>query len=71
MKVMVDINVAIIGCGNVVQGHFVAWRRIPYAKVVAVCDTDKKAVEKVALDWKISRRFTSLSKMSEFKEITL
>jgi len=71
VKVMVDINVAIIGCDNVANNHFVAWRRIPYAKVVAIRDTNKKAVERVALDWKISRRFTSVSEMSELKEITL
>ena len=68
---MVDINVAIVGCGNVAHGHFVAWRRIPYAKVVAVCDTNRKTVERVARDWKIPRSFTSVSKLSEFKEITL
>jgi len=70
VKVIVDINVAIIGCGNVASSHFAAWSRIPYAKVVAVCDTNERAVERVALDWKISRRFTSSYKMSEFKEIT-
>jgi len=68
---MIDINVAIVGCGNVAHGHFVAWSRIPYAKVVAVCDTNKRAVERVARDWKIPRSFTSVSEMSEVKEITL
>ena len=71
MKAMASINVAIVGCGNVVHGHLAAWRRIPYARVVAVCDTNKKAVERVARDWKIPRSFTSVSELSEVKEITL
>jgi UDP-N-acetylglucosamine 3-dehydrogenase len=55
----------------VAQGHLAAWRRIPYAKIVAVCDTNAKAVERVAKDWKIPRSFTSTSEISGYKEATL
>jgi len=68
---MANIGVALVGCGNVAQGHLAAWRRIPYAKVVAVCDTNAKAVERVAKDWKIPRRFASISEISDCKEATL
>ena len=68
---MVNINVAVIGCGYVAITHLSAWRRIPYARVVAVCDTNKKAVEKAARVWKIPKAFTSVSEMSDSKEITL
>jgi len=68
---MTDINVALIGCGYVSNGHLKAWRRIPYAKIVAVCDTNRKAAEKTATDWKISRKFTSVSEMSDSKDIAL
>jgi len=71
VKAMVDIKVAVIGCGNVSDVHFAAWRRIPYAEIVAVCDTNKEAVERAAKDWKIPRSFTSVSEMNEIKEITL
>jgi len=68
---MANINVAIVGCGFVAKSHFAAWRRIPYTKVVAICDTNKKTVERAAVDWKIPRSFTSVSEMSDFKEVTL
>lgn len=68
---MADINVAIVGCGVVASSHLAAWRRIPYAKVAAVCDTNRKRVEKSARNWKIPQSFTSVSKMSNSKEITL
>lgn len=71
VKVMADINVAIVGCGLVAKSHFAAWRRIPYAKVVAICDTNEKAAERAARVWKIPRRFNSVSEMIDFKEITL
>jgi predicted dehydrogenase len=68
---MASIGVVLVGCGNVAQGHLAAWRRIPYAKIVAVCDTNAKAVERVAKDWKIPRSFTSVSEISGYKEATL
>lgn len=68
---MADIGVAVVGCGYVVASHLAAWRRIPYAKIVAVCDSNLKAVDKVASDWGVSKRFTSVSEMSDSREITL
>lgn len=68
---LAKINVAIVGCGYVSKSHFAAWRRIPFAKVVAVCDTNEKAVAKAARDWKIPKSFTSISEMIDFNEITL
>lgn len=62
---------AIVGCGNVTHGHLAAWRRIPYAKVVALCDTNVEVVKKAAWDWKIPRSFTSVSEMTDLKEATL
>lgn len=68
---MTDIKVAIVGCGFVAASHFAAWRRIPYAKVAAICDTNKQAVEKTARDWKIPRSFNSTPELSDSKEVTL
>ena len=68
---MAKINVAVIGCGYVSKSHFAAWARIPFAKVVAVCDTNEKAVAKAARDWNIPKQFTSISKMIDFKKVTL
>lgn len=68
---MVNINVAIVGCGNAAISHLKAWRRIPYAKVIALCDTNMKAVERVAQNWKIPQRFTSINEMARMKRVTL
>lgn len=71
LKAVVDINVAIVGCGNAAISHLKAWSRVPYARIVALCDTNKKAVERVAQDWKIPQRFTSIDEMTGLKKITL
>lgn len=62
---------AIVGCGAIAYIHYMAWHRIPYAKVVAVCDTNKATVERVAREWKIPKSFTSTSDLSDFTEVTL
>jgi len=71
VKIMADINVGIVGCGLAANIHFGAWRKIPYAKVVAICDTNKKAAGRAARDRGIPQSFNSVSKMSDSKEITL
>ena len=71
MIALKNINVALVGCGYVSNSHLRAWSRIPYAKIVAVCDNNVKAVDKVAREWKIERRFTSVSEISSLKDITL
>jgi len=68
---MAEINVAIVGCGFVANSHFAAWREIPYAKIVAVCDADETAATKAASKWKIPKAFSSTSMMIDSKEITL
>ena len=71
MLVLKNINVALVGCGYVSSSHLAAWRRIPYAKVVAACDSNVKIVEKTARDWKIPRTYTSVSDMSDSNKIDL
>jgi predicted dehydrogenase len=71
VKVMMDINVAIVGCGYVDNSHLAAWHRIPYAKVLAVCDNNEQAAERTAKKWKIPQKFTSVSEMSDSKLISL
>jgi predicted dehydrogenase len=68
---MSKIRVAIVGCGNISDIHNIAWRRIPYVEVAAVCDTNKAAVERFAGKWNITRSFTSTSDLSDFGEVTL
>ena len=68
---MAKVNVALVGCGYVANSHFAAWKKIPDARVVAVCDPNKKAAAKAAAMWKISKVFNSASEMSDYEEITL
>lgn len=68
---MTEINVAIVGCGAVANSHFVAWRRILYAKVIAVCDSNNEAAEKAARNWRVPLKFNSVFEMIDSKVITL
>jgi predicted dehydrogenase len=43
---MARINVAIVGCGFVARGHLAAWRKIPQATVVAICDANEDALRR-------------------------
>lgn len=71
VKNMAEIGVGIVGCGYVATSHLAAWRRIPFANVIAVCDSNVKAVNRFSRDWKIPKMFTSTSQMSDSKEISL
>jgi len=68
---MTEINVAIVGCGAVANSHFAAWRRIPYAKIKAVCDSNNEAAEKAARNWRVPLKFNSVFEMIDSKVITL
>lgn len=60
------VKVAIIGAGNVAtEAHLPAWRRIPQAQVVAVCDVDKKRAEATAKRWKIPRQYSDFDTLLE------
>jgi len=58
---MREINVAIVGCGYVANGHLKAWRNIREAQVVAVSDLNEKLGKSTAETWKIPRYYSTLS----------
>jgi predicted dehydrogenase len=68
---MCAYNIAIVGCGHVSNEHFNAWKNIPQARVVAVCDINDNAVKNVARTWGISRYYTSTSELLGSKDINL
>lgn len=68
---MVDINVALIGCGFVSSSHLAAWQKIPFAKVVAVCDPDTNAMERVKKSWRIPQGFSATSELKNCDEVNL
>jgi predicted dehydrogenase len=58
---MKNLNVALVGCGIVTVGHFHAWRRIPQAKIVAVCDLNENLARTVAEKWSVPHYYKTLS----------
>jgi predicted dehydrogenase len=68
---MRDINVAIVGCGFVANDHLKAWRKVPQAGIVAVCDLNKTTARSTAELWKIPSYYTSLSELTKSSKINL
>lgn len=60
---MDHINVALVGCGFVANGHLRAWKKIKQAKVVAVCDLDSDLAKRTALKWKVPHHYSSYSEL--------
>lgn len=57
-----DLNVAIVGCGQISDSHIKSWREVG-AKVVAVCDKDVSLAKSKAEKWGILRYYEDVSKM--------
>ena len=51
------MNVAVVGCGQVAEGHLSAWNKIASARTVAVCDINNKLVEETAKRWNIPSKY--------------
>ena len=64
---MRGINVALIGCGFVANGHLKAWRKVGEARVFAVCDLNETMARSTAERWKIPHYYPSLSELMEHK----
>jgi predicted dehydrogenase len=62
---MNELNVGVVGCGEVANGHMRAWRRVKEAKISAVLDINASLAKKMAAKWRIPKYFTSLSEMME------
>jgi len=57
------INATIIGCGKVSDKHALQIQRIPYAKLVAVCDVEPLMTQQMAERFGIERQFTDARQM--------
>jgi len=68
---MREINVALVGCGFVANGHLKAWRKVREARVVAVCDLNETMAKSTAERWRIPRHYTSFSELMDQKNINL
>jgi predicted dehydrogenase len=55
------INVGIVGCGFVANGHLEAWRKFRQAQVVAVSDLNENLAKSTARAWKVPKYYSTLS----------
>ena len=60
---MHKLEVAIIGCGYVANGHLEAWRKVPQAHVVAVSDLNEVLARNTAHTWKVPYYYKSLTEV--------
>lgn len=56
-----QLNVAIVGCGYVANGHIEAWRKIRDARIAAVCDLNEDLARNTINQWRIPAYYKSLS----------
>jgi predicted dehydrogenase len=63
MSEMREINVAIVGCGYVANGHLEAWRKVRQVQVVAVSDLNENLAKSTAEAWKVARYYSTLSNL--------
>jgi len=60
---MREINVAIVGCGYVANGHLEAWRKVRQAQVIAVSDLNENLAKSTAEAWNVPRYYSTLSNL--------
>jgi len=63
MSEMREINVAIVGCGYVANGHLEAWRKVRQAQVIAVSDLNENLAKSTAEAWNVPRYYSTLSNL--------
>jgi predicted dehydrogenase len=67
----VAINIAIVGLGEVAQGHLKVWRKINNIRVAAVCDSNRLRAEKTAGTWGIPAYSDELSEILHGRSISI
>lgn len=65
------MNLAIVGLGEVAQGHLKVWRKINNIRVAAVCDSNKSRAEKTARAWGISAYSDDLGEILQGQPISM
>jgi len=68
---MRKINVAVVGCGYVADGHLKAWRKSQRANVVAISDLNEKLARQTAEFWKIPKYYSSLTNLLANADVDL
>jgi len=58
-----SLNIGIVGCGKIADGHIEAIQQLPFAQVVAVCDIEPILAEQLALRFSIPRWYSEIDRM--------
>jgi|HubBroStandDraft_6_1064221.scaffolds.fasta_scaffold20550_3 predicted dehydrogenase len=57
------LNIGIVGCGKIADGHIEEIQRIGCARVLAVCDLEPILAEQLAVRYSIPHRYTDFDRM--------
>jgi len=68
---MDPIRVAIVGCGRISDLHQLGYRNRTDAKIVAVCDTNKRRASNKARAWVVDKVYSDYQQVLEDKDIDL
>src|SRR5574341_730393 len=64
-----SFRVALLGCGFASEFHLKAWRMVPGAEVVALCDPDPAKGEARAREFEVKRTFESVAALLQDTEV--
>lgn len=68
---MPPIRVAIVGCGRISDLHALGYRDREDARIVAVCDTNRRRARAKAREWSVERVYTDYQQVLNDPEIDL
>ena len=60
---MSKVKIGLIGAGNIANAHLEAYRNVPDAEIVAICDINPKRLAKTADRFGIERRYPDVASM--------
>ncbi|MEJ5310578.1 MAG: Gfo/Idh/MocA family oxidoreductase [Anaerolineae bacterium] len=68
---MSPIRVAIVGCGRISDLHALGYRDVEDARIVAVCDTDRRRAQTQARAWGVERVYTDYRQVLDDPQVDL
>jgi predicted dehydrogenase len=68
---MNQINLVIVGCGYVAEGHLTAWKKIPEATILAVVDLNQELAKQTAQRWGIRNYYSTLKEAMANNQVNL